>query len=105
VGIPISGINLGRETNSLCEDEWNHMAQMHTVAAWSAAGVQKERFALLVTIKDFVEFPDLKGQHGATHHGVCSLTGARRTYLFSETDAVYVPSLVQTFPAMRHRLV
>ena len=41
------------------------MTQVHTVAAWSAASVQKERFALLIPIQNFVEFPDLKGQHWA----------------------------------------
>lgn len=33
------------------------MAEMHAIAARSASGVQKERFALFISIQNLVKFP------------------------------------------------
>lgn len=51
--------------DSLCENERDHMSQMHAIAARPSPGVQEPGFALFVSIQDFIEIPSshLESQH------------------------------------------
>jgi len=40
---------------SLCKDKWDHMAQMHAVAARSTTGVEEKRFSLLISVQYLVK--------------------------------------------------